>query len=92
MRRRYHLAAVFPVLVLLSGAVPESAFAFCFSFGSNVRDRPPYGAYLPPYPGFAAPVYPAYGYSPVPPAHYYNNIYYPLAPAYVTPPPGAIRK
>jgi hypothetical protein len=88
MCRKGSLAAVLVSLVLLATAAPVMAFGFCFSFGSKVHDRPRYKDYLPPYPGVAAPLYPAYGYSPVLPAYDYDNIYYPLASPYVTVPPG----
>ena len=92
MRRSKNCTVILSVLVLLAGAIPLAASAFCFSFGSKAHDRAPYGAYLPPYPGVAAPMYPVYGYSPVPPAYNYNNPYYPLPPSYVATPPGAIKK
>ena len=86
-RRKSSLAVVLVALVLLATAAPVMAFGFCFSFGSKAHDRPRYNGYLPPYPGVAAPLYPAYGYSPVLPAYNYGRIYYPpLSPAVAVPP------
>jgi len=88
MCRKGCLAAVLASLVLLATAAPVMAFGFCFSFGSKSYDRSRYNDYLPPYPGVATPLYPAYGYSPVLPAYDYDTIYYPLPSPYVTVPPG----
>jgi hypothetical protein len=87
MRRKGSLAVVLVALVLLVAAEPAKAFGFCFSFGSKSHNRPHYNAYSRPYPGFAAPLYPAYGYSPVPPVYNYNNTYYPQLSPGVTAPP-----
>ena len=92
MRRKGSLAVVLVALVLLVTAAPVMAFGFCFSFGSKAHDRPRYNSYLPPYPGVAAPLYPAYGYTPVPPAYSYDNIYYPLPLPNVTVPPGDVSR
>jgi len=90
MHRRSNLAVMLAALVLLVTAAPVMAFGFCFSFGSKAHDRPRYSGYLPPYPDIAAPLYPAYGYSPVLPAYDYGGIYYPPPSAYVTVPPADI--
>ena len=92
MRMKAGLAAVLVALVLLATAPSVMAFGFCFSFGSKAHDRSRYNSYLPPYPGVAAPLYPAYGYSPVPPAYNYNNIYYPPLSPKVTVPPGDVSR
>jgi len=81
------IAVVLAALVLQATAAPVMAFGFCFSFGSKTHDRPRYSGYPPPYPGIAAPLYPAYGYSPVLPAYDHGNIYYPPPSPYVTVPP-----
>ena len=92
MRRPGRLTTVSLVLVLLGAAEPAKAFGFCFSFGSKTQSRPHYNAYALPYPGVAAPGYPAYGYSPVPPPYDYNNIYYPPLFPHVTLSPESVSK
>lgn len=92
MRRPGSLTTVLLVLVLLVAAEPAEAFGFCFSFGSKSKSRPYYNTYAQPYPGAAAPLYPGYGYSPVPPAYDYNNSYYPPPSPYVTVPTEAVKK
>ena len=92
MRRKGGVALVLPALLLLVTAAPVMAFGFCFSFGSKSHDRPRYGGYAPPYPGFAAPSYPAYGYSPVLPAYGYDLGYYPPMSPYMPMPPETTEK
>jgi hypothetical protein len=92
VRRKGNLAAVLAGLVLLATAAPVLAFGFCFSFGSKTHNRAQYSSYPPSYPGFAAPVYPAYGYSPVVPAYDYGSSYYPPSSPYVTVPPESARR
>ena len=86
------LTTLLPVLVLLVAAEPAKAFGFCFSFGSRSHSRPHYNSYALPYPGVAAPSYPGYGYSPVPPAYNYNNSYYPPPSISETVYPEAVRE
>lgn len=90
--RRQGLVVKFPILVLLVAAVPATASAFCFSFGSKSNDHARYGSYPPPYPGLMAPSYSGYGYSPVPPAYTYDGYYFPSPPPYATLPPEFIRR
>jgi hypothetical protein len=92
MRWPGSLTTLLPVLVLLVAAEPAKAFGFCFSFGSRSQSRPHYNTYALPYPGVAAPLYPGYGYSPVPPAYNYNNSYYPPPSSYETVYPEAVRE
>lgn len=91
-RRKGSLAIVLAALVLQATATPAMAFGFCFSFGSKTHDRPRYNGYPPPYPAVAAPLYPAYGYSPVPPAYNYGSMYYPPLSPPVTVPPGEVSR
>ena len=90
--RRQGLAVKFPILVLLVTAVPATASAFCFSFGSKSNDHARYSSYPPPYPGLMAPSYSGYGYSPVLPAYAYDGHYYPAPSPYATLPPEFIRR
>lgn len=90
--RRQGLVVKFPILVLLVAAVPATASAFCFSFGSKSNDHARYSSYPPAYPGLMAPSYPAYGYSPVAPAYTYDGYYFPSPPPYATLPPEFIRR
>ena len=92
MRRSGSLITVLLVMFLLVAAEPAKAFGFCFSFGSKAKSRPHYNAYTLPYPGNAAPGYPGYGYSPVPPVYNYNYSYYPPPSTYVTVPPEVVKK
>jgi len=87
MRRKGSVAVVLPALLLLVTAAPVMAFGFCFSFGSKSHDRPRFGGYAPPYPGIAAPLYPAYGYNPALPVYNYDNSYYPPMSPYMPMPP-----
>jgi hypothetical protein len=80
------------LLVLLVAAEPVKAFGFCFSFGSKSHNRSYYDSWSPPYPVVAVPRYPDYGYSPVPPAYDYNNIYYPPPSPGVTEPSGSVSR
>lgn len=92
MRWRYSLAVLLVTLLLQVMAAPVMAFGFCFSFGSKSHDRPRYGGYFPPYPDIAAPLYPAYGYSPEMPAYDYGNSYYPPMSPYMPVPAGNTEK
>ena len=86
MRSKGSPAVVLAGLGLLVTAAPVMAFGFCFSFGSKTHNRAQYGPYPPPYPVVAAPVYPAYGYSPVLPGYDYGSSYYPPPSPYTTVP------
>ena len=92
MCRKGGVAVVLPALLLLVTAAPVKAFGFCFSFGSKSHDRPRFGGYAPPYPGLAAPLYPAYGYSPALPAYGYEQGYYPPMSPYMPMPPETTEK
>ena len=86
------LAATFPILVLLVAAVPATASAFCFSFGSSSGNSARYSPYPPPWPGRVAQAYPGYGYSQPGPANHYGSIYYPQQSPYATVPAEFLRK
>ncbi|MDH3935074.1 MAG: hypothetical protein OEV12_09845 [Gammaproteobacteria bacterium] len=87
------LAVKFPVLVLLVAAVPATASAFCFSFGSKSNNHDRYSPYPPLYPAMMAPAYPGYGYGQALPAYNnYGGTYYPQPAPYDTVPPEFIRK
>lgn len=93
MRRKGSVAIVLPALLLLVTAAPVMAFGFCFSFGSKSHDRPRSGGYAqPPYPGLAAPLYPAYGYTPALPAYSHDPGYYPPMSPYMPMPPATTEK
>jgi hypothetical protein len=87
MRWRFSLTRLLATLLLLATAAPVMAFGFCFSFGGKSYDRPRYGGYQPPYPDIAAPLYPAYGYSPELPVSDYGYSYYPPMSPYMPMPP-----
>ena len=82
----------FTVLVLLVAAVPATASAFCFSFGSKSNNNARHSSYPPPYPGVMTPAYPGYGYGQALPAYSYGAIYYPQPAPYATVPPEFIGK
>ena len=86
------LAVKFPLLVLLVAAVPVTASAFCFSFGSKSHDNPRYSPYPLPYPGVMAPAYPVYGYGKALPAYSHAGSYYPQPAPYATVPSEFLRK
>ncbi|MCK5382882.1 MAG: hypothetical protein KAJ65_03905 [Gammaproteobacteria bacterium] len=90
--KRSSLAMKFAILVLLVAAVPATAAAFCFSFGSKSNGSARYSSYPPPYPGVLVPAYPGYGYSPVLPAYNHGGIYYPPPLPYTAVPSEFIRR